>query len=68
MYPSPGRRTVLVMFASTDHRVTLGSRSELSRVPCAGCHHAEFIHGDHNVRLCLYSECECSGFTADVAA
>jgi hypothetical protein len=56
------------MFASTDHRVMLGSRSELSRVPCAGCQHAEFIHGDHNDRLCLYSECGCSGFAVDVAA
>jgi hypothetical protein len=27
------------------------------------CEHREFIHGDFEARRCLYSACECSGFT-----
>ena len=38
------------------------------RVFCAECEHSEFIHGDVDVRRCLYSECGCSGFTAEAAA
>jgi hypothetical protein len=56
------------MFGTTDQRVMLGDRAELSRVPCGRCGHVEFIHGDLHERTCLYSECVCQGFAGDVAA
>lgn len=36
------------------------------RIFCAECEHSEFIHGDIDVRRCLYSECGCSGYTIRV--
>ncbi len=38
------------------------------RVFCESCEHSEFIHGDIDVRRCLYSECQCSGFTKQIAS
>ena len=35
------------------------------RVHCTMCEHTEFVHGDSEARLCLYSECGCGGFTLD---
>ena len=40
------------------------ARPDLPRVYCAVCEHTEFVHGDYVVRLCLYSECGCGGFTS----
>jgi hypothetical protein len=35
---------------------------EPPRVLCTRCEHAEFVHGDFDPRLCLYTECVCAGF------
>ncbi len=32
------------------------------------CEHTEFVHGDFEARTCLYSECDCSGFTLGAVA
>jgi hypothetical protein len=29
---------------------------------CTECDHSEFVHSDRGDRLCLFSECNCSGF------
>jgi hypothetical protein len=29
---------------------------------CAGCTHSDFLHREHDARLCLFSECECEGW------
>jgi len=29
---------------------------------CTGCGHSEFLHGEYDTRLCLYSECGCIGW------
>jgi hypothetical protein len=42
-------------------------RSESTRIFCRVCEHSEFVHGDHDDRLCLYSDCGCRGFTAKAA-
>jgi len=31
---------------------------------CTECAHSAFIHSDYNARLCLFSECGCSGWRA----
>jgi hypothetical protein len=38
------------------------------RHPCVACAHSEFVHGDEAPRGCLYSECECPTFTAELVA
>jgi hypothetical protein len=38
-------------------------RPEPQRVYCGECSHSEFVHGDIAARRCLYSECQCGGFT-----
>jgi hypothetical protein len=38
------------------------------RVLCTMCEHTEFVHGDAETRLCLYSECDCHGFTSGAGA
>ena len=38
-----------------------GSTDELV-VFCSECEHSEFVHVDHEKRLCLFSDCDCSGF------
>ena len=37
-------------------------RSGSTRVLCRACEHSEFVHGDHDDRRCLYSDCGCRGF------
>jgi hypothetical protein len=38
------------------------------RVLCTRCEHTEFVHSDSETRHCLYSECDCSGFTTGAVA
>lgn len=38
------------------------------KVFCATCEHSEFIHGDNDLRRCLYSECLCTGFMRILAS
>ena len=37
------------------------SKEELV-VFCSECEHSEFVHADRERRLCLFSDCDCSGF------
>ena len=41
---------------------SLHEQRDPRRVSCSMCEHSEFVHGDHEARRCLYSECVCSGF------
>jgi hypothetical protein len=43
---------------STMFQHIIDSRS----VFCSGCGHSEFLHGEYDARLCLYSECGCIGW------
>jgi hypothetical protein len=38
------------------------------RVSCTVCKHTEFVHGDLGGRPCLFSACDCEGFTLGVVA
>jgi len=29
---------------------------------CSVCEHSEFVHTDHDNPLCLFSDCDCTGF------
>jgi len=29
---------------------------------CTRCAHSEFLHGEYDTRLCLFSECGCEGW------
>lgn len=55
------------MQTSTDLHAVYGRR-DLPRISCTTCQHSEFVHCDFDDRLCLYSECVCSGFSVEVAA
>jgi len=56
------------MDATAYPQVELGRRPELTPILCTRCEHTEFVHGDHDARPCLYSQCGCGGFTVPAAA
>jgi len=47
-------------------RVVYRNELEPLKIFCDECEHSEFIHGDVEARLCLYSECGCGGYALRV--
>lgn len=68
MFRSPRCLTFRAMQASSYQQVVLRRPADPRRVICTMCEHSEFVHGDYEARLCLYSECGCSGFTLGAGA
>jgi hypothetical protein len=34
---------------------------------CCDCEHSELVHADRGKRLCLFSDCDCSGLVVKTA-
>jgi hypothetical protein len=45
-----------------DVRTVLQRIVDSRSVFCTGCTHSEFLHGEYDTRLCLFSECGCEGW------
>ena len=67
---SPERLTVAAMEAPVEDRRPAG-HLDPTRVLCEKCGHSELVHGDDvhgddDGGSCLYSVCQCSGFSKRV--
>ena len=56
------------MPSATTTQTLIGRPADPRRVLCTLCEHTEFVHGDHDDRRCLYSECGCTGFMLSAVA